>query len=231
MKNLLVIATILSSIFTMNCNKDKELKIVDANGGLKMRSVPNTNGDKIGLIPNGATVEIIKENGENLSIAGKTGKWTEVKYDNKTGWVFGGFLENIGIKIYTGNYYISLDENGSLGINNNTGILHIKEDIITSYWCEGNWDYKITSSELINNQLIIKYTDKSSTFSDISLMFIDKYIEMKMKSPKQSEDKKSQYKLISSEKLINLLKKYETNYNSGNAVACETFLHQDYFKK
>jgi hypothetical protein len=61
--------------------------------GLNMRETPDTKGKIIILIPFNSKVEIIeRENGVSYNINGRSGSWTNVKYKNKTGWVFGGFL-------------------------------------------------------------------------------------------------------------------------------------------
>ena len=66
--------------------------IVAATGGLRMRSAPDLNADRIFTIPDGATVSVRQTRGAALEISGKRGQWTEVEFGGKTGWVFGGFL-------------------------------------------------------------------------------------------------------------------------------------------
>ncbi len=60
--------------------------------GLRMREAPDQNGKVIAVVPHAAKVEFISEKGETMNISGATGKWTEVKWNEKKGWVFGGFL-------------------------------------------------------------------------------------------------------------------------------------------
>ncbi len=57
-----------------------------------MRKEANLNGKKIALIPNGDKVVFLKEAGPDVTIANTTGKWTFVRWQDKQGWVFGGFL-------------------------------------------------------------------------------------------------------------------------------------------
>jgi SH3-like domain-containing protein len=78
--------------------EDKEVIITEnsrkviSEGGLRMRDAPDISGTKIGVIPNGQIVELLEESGEMVTISGATGKWSKVKWNNITGWVFGGFL-------------------------------------------------------------------------------------------------------------------------------------------
>ena len=37
-------------------------------------------------------MKLLEEKGEDISLAGTTGKWSKVDWNGKTGWVFGGFL-------------------------------------------------------------------------------------------------------------------------------------------
>jgi len=65
---------------------------VTAKGGLRMRDAASTKGKKAGLIPHGTKVEILETSGDDMTISSATGKWTKVKWGEKVGWVFGGFL-------------------------------------------------------------------------------------------------------------------------------------------
>ncbi len=70
---------------------EKSRKIT-SEGGLRMRDAPDITGSKIAVIPRGEIVELLEETGEMITISGITGKWSKVKWKNRTGWVFGGFL-------------------------------------------------------------------------------------------------------------------------------------------
>jgi uncharacterized protein YgiM (DUF1202 family) len=65
---------------------------VDAEDGLVLRQGPGTGHEKVCVIPYGDKVELLEEQGEFLTIQGRGGKWSKVKWADKTGWVFGGFL-------------------------------------------------------------------------------------------------------------------------------------------
>lgn len=66
--------------------------VVNANGGLRIRKLPDVNSEKIGLIPDGSTIDSYGEILNEMTIDGKTGKWMKIKYDNITGYSFSGFL-------------------------------------------------------------------------------------------------------------------------------------------
>ena len=59
-----------------------------------MRNAPSTSGKKVNVIAFGTQVLLISEKGDSIELAGKVGRWSEVSWDGKTGWVFGGFLSN-----------------------------------------------------------------------------------------------------------------------------------------
>ena len=67
---------------------------VEANGGLRMRAAANTSAAKVVTIPNGSQVIVLEESGEEIQLSGKSGKWAKVKFVDKEGWVFGGFLSD-----------------------------------------------------------------------------------------------------------------------------------------
>ena len=69
-----------------------EVRYVTAKGGLRMRDKPDTSGNKMGIIPTRTKVDLLEETGKAMTISGATGKWTKVKWADKKGWVFGGFL-------------------------------------------------------------------------------------------------------------------------------------------
>ena len=65
---------------------------VKAKGGLRMRNRPSTEGELVLLVPEREMVQVYEETGDIQAISGATGKWTRINYDDRTGWVFGGFL-------------------------------------------------------------------------------------------------------------------------------------------
>ncbi len=84
------------AFITYTANSESEERFADAKAGLVMRETPAASGKKICVIPNGEVVDLIEETGESVTIAGKSGKWSKVKWNDTTGWVFGGFLKSPG---------------------------------------------------------------------------------------------------------------------------------------
>lgn len=89
---------ILNASTVENVVVKDSIPIVTAMSGLSVRSYPSLKGKRIGKIPYLNTVEIIKKTIKPLSIKdeGKviSGFWVKVKYKNRQGYVFDGFIEN-----------------------------------------------------------------------------------------------------------------------------------------
>lgn len=68
---------------------------ISASSGLRMRDQPNLSGEKLDVIPYGERVNWLAEKDETVYLAGTFGKWTKVKWEETTGWVYGGFLSNM----------------------------------------------------------------------------------------------------------------------------------------
>lgn len=100
MKKLIVILVILN---TINLLAQPSYKVI-AKSGLILRDSPNIKGQRLGKLPFGKEVEIIKKTGTQKSIkdGGKAiqGEWVKVKFDNypkhisnpNEGYVFDGYL-------------------------------------------------------------------------------------------------------------------------------------------
>lgn len=65
---------------------------ISADVGLRMRSAPSLEAEKLGVIPYGEQVILLEERGAVVEIAGAKGHWSRVRWKNREGWVFGGFL-------------------------------------------------------------------------------------------------------------------------------------------
>lgn len=63
---------------------------------LALRVAPGRKSNFIRAIPYGATVEVLDRFGPDDMARGVEGKWYKVAYRGKTGWVFGGFLREVG---------------------------------------------------------------------------------------------------------------------------------------
>ncbi len=106
---LLIITTL--SVSCKKENKAAEPKwVVNISDGLRMRETPDTSGKVIVVIPDKAEVKFISEKSETVTIGSTTGKWTEIEWQGKKGWVFGGFLKKVdpnaaeAPKTFDGNY-------------------------------------------------------------------------------------------------------------------------------
>jgi len=84
---------------------------VTADVGLRMREAPDLNSKKITTIPYNEEVIFLEETGDKFTISGVTGKWTKVKWEDKTGWVFGGFLSKTNPNLNSG----KISENDLIG--------------------------------------------------------------------------------------------------------------------
>lgn len=62
-------------------------------GFLALRSIPDAeHGERILRIPHGAEVEINNCEKTKLTISGQTGRWCQIEYNGRTGWVFDAWL-------------------------------------------------------------------------------------------------------------------------------------------
>ncbi len=91
---ILVCNLVLSAV---NCapEKEKSMMMVTAESGLILRESPSTDGKPMVTIPHGTAVTVSATTGNEITIAGRTGKWSQITWNHQTGWVFGGFLKPI----------------------------------------------------------------------------------------------------------------------------------------
>jgi len=89
-------------VFAMAMYERKENKNIESNfyrvnvnpdEGLRVRDIPDLQGNKIYLLPNKSLVEVIKTDDKSVNIDGINSNWKQIKYNNITGWVFGGYLQ------------------------------------------------------------------------------------------------------------------------------------------
>lgn len=90
---------VLLAVMFAACSKEgndatesESVMYVDAGAGLRMRSSADTVAAVILTIPNGSQVAVLEIAEPQIEISGRTGRWTKIKYQDKEGWVFGGFL-------------------------------------------------------------------------------------------------------------------------------------------
>ncbi|MCL2601488.1 MAG: SH3 domain-containing protein [Treponema sp.] len=81
---------------------EQELKItkyVKAPAGLRVRNSPDINAERIGVLDDLTEVLVLKKDGNNLTIDGISGKWTLIETYDIQGWVFGGFLSLMPLRV------------------------------------------------------------------------------------------------------------------------------------
>ncbi|MCL2025218.1 MAG: SH3 domain-containing protein [Leptospirales bacterium] len=120
-------------------------KYVAAKSGLNLRSEPGKSSKVITLIPFGSRVVIEKSDGDEIFLDGRYGKWVNVKFGSRTGWVFSGFLcdfEPATIIKPAADYF--------------------KEPCRKDEWCVESKEYKnfkdsdITIVNIIDNYIVLK---------------------------------------------------------------------------
>jgi hypothetical protein len=67
-------------------------KYVAAAPGLRVRSAPNLEAERLGVLANESAVRVIRESGSFVTIDGVRGQWVFVRADDLEGWVFDGYL-------------------------------------------------------------------------------------------------------------------------------------------
>ena len=85
------ISFLILSTHSVNAAGGEE-KYVAAKSGINLRSGPTKSSSVVTLIPFGSRVTIEKSEGNEIFLDERYGKWVNVKFGNKTGWVFSGFL-------------------------------------------------------------------------------------------------------------------------------------------
>lgn len=77
---------------TASAKEPKMQYFVDAKGGLHLREEPSEKSKSILLIPDKSEIKILKEVGDTVKLNEKSGRWTEVNFGNKNGFVFGAYI-------------------------------------------------------------------------------------------------------------------------------------------
>ena len=104
----IVLTGLILFLLLVNVTHEEEIietgdKYIAAKSGLNLRSGLNKSSKVIITIPFGAMVTVEKSEGGEIFLDGGYGKWVNVKFGNKTGWVFSGFLcdfePNAAIKV------------------------------------------------------------------------------------------------------------------------------------
>lgn len=88
----------LSVAFFSSCkpqgqeNQAGQWLYVSAASGLRLRSAPNMESERIALIPLNSRVQVLERGAEETIIDGQRGHWMRVQFNSQKGWVFGAFL-------------------------------------------------------------------------------------------------------------------------------------------
>ncbi|MCL2154812.1 MAG: SH3 domain-containing protein [Leptospirales bacterium] len=85
------ISLLILSTHSVNA-ADGDEKYVAAKSGINLRSGAGKSSSAITLIPFGSKVTIEKSEDNEIFLDGRYGKWVNVKFGTKAGWVFSGFL-------------------------------------------------------------------------------------------------------------------------------------------
>ena len=97
-QNLSILLFVISSFVDLNLySKDflPEKMWVDAKEGLNLRTKPDINSKKITVIPFTSEVRILEISNASQTIDRYSSYWFKIKWKNKQGWVFGGYLTGI----------------------------------------------------------------------------------------------------------------------------------------
>lgn len=138
----------LDSAVNANMNIEKYMWVT-AEEGLNLREYPQINSNKIDLMPHGAEV-IIKNNEKVKDTIGKTkGNWINIVYNDKEGWAFDAYLQNL----------IGSDDSDE-------GDVETAKNIITRN--------NIKTGDIINGLVARVVEDEGSTISQIKIEFTGK---------------------------------------------------------
>jgi uncharacterized protein YgiM (DUF1202 family) len=97
-----------------------EYTYIAALSGMNMRASPDQKGEIILLVPYGKQVEVLGKTDKYLEIEGIVGEWYKIKFNEKEGYVFSGFLLNFqpptslnstGFENYLSNNFKSIEKN------------------------------------------------------------------------------------------------------------------------
>ncbi|HPS58041.1 MAG TPA: SH3 domain-containing protein [Spirochaetota bacterium] len=92
-KTLLITAVVSLFLITGHIDLTASGKMfIATKAGLRLRSAPDTSSKVVTVVPFGDQVTVIKEQGDGVFIDGRYGRWTNVSYGKKSGWVFSAFL-------------------------------------------------------------------------------------------------------------------------------------------
>lgn len=74
--------------------KESPLRYTTAEDGLRLREGPQQNATILALIPLNSQIEIMEEAPETITIDNIMSRWTKIRWQQREGWVFGGYLSS-----------------------------------------------------------------------------------------------------------------------------------------
>lgn len=90
MKLFLILLFLINLIASAKDSKPQYF--VDTKGGLHLREAPSEKSKSILLIPDKSEIKILKEVGDTVKLNEKSGRWMEIQFGNKNGFVFGAYI-------------------------------------------------------------------------------------------------------------------------------------------
>ncbi len=154
-----------------------EYRWIDSKDGMRMREAPDPSSETITTIPGYEKVLLLKETGDEMTLQEHTGKWSNIRWNDQTGWVFGGYLSreelvDLSQSTYiSGKYYLVDDPYNEQYIeffDDNTSIIY-------ENMCEGF--YKAEYIYTLNNKIIEIYDAHEpvadSAFIEISIITVE----------------------------------------------------------
>lgn len=91
----ILLATLIVTLAACETESEPEKGITmygAAKSGLIIRSEATVDSAQLGLIPYGSSLTVLEQTGDTMTISGKQGRWSRIRYQGTEGWVFGGFL-------------------------------------------------------------------------------------------------------------------------------------------
>ncbi len=130
MQKWIFISLMLCLVSSFACQKAKvTTAIINSKSGLFLRAESNQNSERIQLIPTGETVTILEKEKDITVIDGKESVWYKVRYNDKSGWVFGAYIivndETVIMKNSERNLFCYLNTANNLIISDVNGKKHI----------------------------------------------------------------------------------------------------------